>query len=520
MDDALETLVAALAAGLRACGVSCEVRRTHISILLLAGDRAYKFKRSLILPFLDFSTLELRRHFCERELALNRRFGDDLYIEVVPITGTPDDPVLRGEGEPIEYAVVMRRFDEDRLMSRALARGEVSADDITAFARTLAGLHGAAAVSATGSALGGPEVAGAQIRATLDHHEDVRAISDLRERVESSLLVHRDDLRARKIGGFVRECHGDLHLGNVLLCNGRVRLFDCIEFNDELRVIDTASDLAFVVMDLDTHGSSELANQFLNAYLDASGDHGAVSVLTLYCAYRALVRAAVAEIERRGHAGDDDTVIRRRDRYLSLARAYLHGDDTRAGLVITHGVSGSGKSTVSRALARRCGFVHLRSDRERLRLAGRDDGEVRPVAVGEGLYTAERTAATYERLLQLATEILGAGLSVVVDATFLDASWRRRFAALAARLDTPFHILHCEAPEAELRRRIEVRRHDGGDPSEATVAVLRAQLAAEHCLEPSERAACTDAADLDVEHATADRLAVLGRARLQWSPPD
>ncbi|MGR8921827.1 MAG: AAA family ATPase, partial [Gammaproteobacteria bacterium] len=359
------------------------------------------------------------------------------------------------------------------------------------FGRRLAALHAAAPAAGIASDFGSADLVAAQLRGSLEHLAGVDAADGLPAAVGRMLERQRTRLMARKADGRVRECHGDLHLGNVLLGEDGAVLFDCIEFSDELRIIDTMSDLAFLVMDLDCRGHDDFANALLNEYLDESGDYAGICVLDLYCAYRALVRAKVAELQRRGGGGEE--LAPRRDAYLEHARAWL-GPRGRPGLVITCGVAGSGKSHRAAALAAGSGFVHLRSDRERRRL-GPDEG------ADPQRYSAARTAATYTRLYDLAATILAAGHSVVVDATFLERHWRRRFAALANDARAQFHILHCDAPPAVLTERIEARRREGRDLSEATVGVMQAQLERLEPFADDERGAVLAAGDLGAASA-------------------
>ncbi|MBI5618034.1 MAG: AAA family ATPase [Gammaproteobacteria bacterium] len=482
----LRAIVAALAAGLP----EAEIRETHISLVLLAGDTAYKFKKAVDFGFLDFGTLEKRAHFCAEEVRLNRRFAPGIYRDVVAVRGTPEAPAIDGEGEVLEYAVRMRRFADGERLDALLAAGAVGRDDFVALGATLAALHEAAPRAAADSAFGTPPVVAAQILASFEHLD----APALRADVAARLAAAAPAFGARRAAGRIRECHGDLHLSNIVRDGDTLRPFDCIEFNPGLSVIDTMSDTAFLVMDLDERGRADLANACLNAYLEAGGDHAGLAMLRLYSAYRSVVRAKIAALSLAsatdGAARAD--CGRRRDEHLALAARYLHVSEQPA-LVITHGVSGSGKTWAARRLAERHGHIHLRADVERRRLAALRATEASGSTLGGGLYSAGRTEAVYEHLLVLAGEILAAGYSVIVDAGFLAARHRAKFTALTAARGVTCRILDCDAPTEVLRQRIETRLAAGNDASEATLEVLEHQLATRDAFSTAERAIAIDA---------------------------
>ena len=478
---------------------------THISLVLLAGACAYKFKKPVDFGFVDFTSLERRRYFCEREVELNRRFAPALYqgVEAVYWPGAAQTPC--------EYAVRMRRFAADLTLDVQVARGTATTADIAAFAERLAAAHSVAAPVAAGSRCGEPALVQDQMLACLAAPLAAQLPATLTAALGSALTAAQAELAARRAAGHVRDCHGDLHLSNVVALDGELQPFDCIEFNDELRVIDTLSDAAFLLMDLDHHGATALGHVFLNHYLAASGDYAGLTLLPLFLAYRSLVRAKVALLNGSQPSGADSAAQLRAQHHVALAERYLVPTGT-AGLVITHGLSGSGKSYHAAQLAASQGFIHLRSDNERRRLSGLPlavDSHSRP---DDGRYTAAQTTATYRHLLELARTIIAAGFSVVVDATFLDRDWRQEFRAQAAACAAPFHILACYAPAAELRRRISARAAAGGDPSEATIAVLERQMQGPSTLTPEEArmAIVIDPATTWVHDADAGRY---GRAR-------
>jgi aminoglycoside phosphotransferase family enzyme/predicted kinase len=461
-------------------GSTVSVIETHISAVLLAGEYAYKIKKPVNFGFVDFSTLEKRRQFCEEEIRLNSRFAPDLYLAVVPIYGNAQSPTFEPDGPAIEYAVKMRRFDQDVLLDRCIRRkGLITAAKIEAFAVDISAIHAAADMAGPKTRYGRPEVVAANLRGCrgpiqaaglLDSKPAAERLFDYTEGWLNELnpwFEHR--LRH----GHVRECHGDLHLGNLIMANGRIEAFDCIEFNPDLRWIDVANDIAFFTMDLRFHGETGFARRFRNAYLDAAGDYSLLRVLRFYEVYRALVRAMVAalrESEKSG-AGIQDAVA-----HLALAQE-LASERPVVSLVITHGLSGSGKTFVSSKLVAASEAIRIRSDVERNRSTP-DDG---------ARYSDRNIDRVYEHLAGEAREVIAAGHPVVVDATFLKRSHRDRFRHLAEEFMVPFRVLDCQAPKEELHRRISARIDSGIDASEADHGVLGLQLRQREPLAEDER---------------------------------
>ena len=467
---------------------------THASWLLLAGTFAYKIKKPITLPFLDYGTLARREAFCRAELVLNHRLAPELYLDVVPIGGTPEQPRL-GTLPAIEWAVRMRRFDESGRLDHRAARDELSPAYLTQLAGTLCAFHAAAAVAAPTTRFGAPEQV---LAAALENFVELRQLLPPAEQPRVEQLTRWTDdefarraagFAARKEGGFIREGHGDLHLGNLVLIDGRVTPFDCIEFNEDFRWNDPASEIAFVWIDLLDHGRPGLAAWFLNAWLEAGGDFAALAVLRFYAVYRAVVRAKIAALRARQEDADAA-----RDE-LAVACGYLRlawkiAAPPAPTLVITCGLSGSGKTTASSAhlldatQAAAGSVVRLRSDVERKRLFGLAARDSSHSPVDNGIYTAAATTRTYAHLLALSRELVAAGWPVLVDAAFLKRDERAAFRALADEMHVGFGILATEAPVEELRRRIQAR---SGDASEATVAVLARQLGWFEALTDAER---------------------------------
>ncbi|MEJ1396755.1 MAG: AAA family ATPase [Candidatus Sedimenticola sp. (ex Thyasira tokunagai)] len=470
-----------------------EVIETHISTVLLVGDYAYKIKKPLDLGFLDFSTLQRRHHFCEEEVRLNGRLAPDTYLDVVAITGTVAAPQLGGEGEAIEYAVRMRRFPAEGLLSQHADL--LTTEMLDTIADRLARFHGEVDVAGADVGYGDPEILIEPMRHNFDQVDRlvddavaVERVTRLAHWTEERYQQLHGQLLKRKAEGAIRECHGDLHLGNITLVEGEVLIFDGIEFSPELRWIDTMSELAFLTMDLEERGRSDLSGRLLNRYLELTGDYGGVGVFRFYQVYRAMVRAKVSVIRLRQESVDETE--RRQmmvdfNTYIDLAEHYTRVQ--APALVITHGLSGSGKSTQAARCIEALPAVRLRSDVERKRLAGPASAEMSDSALDGGIYTAEFSRQTYERLLELAAGVVEAGFIAIVDATFLKQGQRWPFQQLAERTAVPFIILDFDVPERELRVRIERRLQEGADPSEANLQVLAQQIATEEPLTVQEQ---------------------------------
>ena len=504
----VRALQAALSAG---GGPLAEMIETHISFVLLHGESAYKFKKALKNPFLDASTLALREHLCQEELRLNRRLAPDLYRDVVPVAGTPDKPAFGGPGPIIDHAVRMVAFPQAGLWDRLAGEHALGPGPIDELAALLVRFHDAAAPADAHGRLGSPPLVRAQMRENLDELERLAAAGSDRTRVqglrqwEADLFPRLEALMTERLAsGRVRECHGDLHLGNVAQIDGRATVFDAIEFNDEFRWIDVISEVAFVVMDLHAHDLPELAHRLINAWLQASGDYAGLPVLPYYLVHRALVRAKVALMraaqtdpnERAASAAcaiasgaDTDAAAgptAQARRYLALADRFSRPQ--RPSLMLTHGFSGTGKTTLTQSLVEQAGALRIRADVERKRLAGLDETSRSGSALNDGLYSAAMSAATYDRLFALARAGLLAGWPVILDATFLSRSRRDQARALARDCAVPCVILHFDADLATLRQRLIARARRATDASEADEQVLKAQIREADPLAPDEMA--------------------------------
>lgn len=456
---------------------------THMSWLLLAGSHAYKIKKPVDLGFADFSTLPRRRFFCLEELRVNRRLAPDWYLEVVPISGSPEAPTLGEIGRPIEYAVKMKRFPQQARLDRVLERDELAPRHLDGLVQQMADFHGRVAVNSEGRDFGTPEAIRKPMQANFKHlagepgePQNAAQLERLRQWSEEQFRTRQQDFVRRKREGFVRECHGDLHLANMFLGDDAVVPFDAIEFNENLRWIDVLSELAFLAMDLEDRGRADFARRVVNGYLEITGDYPGLRVLPYYLTYRALVRAKVAGIrlEQEGLSpSESERLQRQRRSYLELAERYTSPAPPK--VIVMHGVAGSGKTVASARLVEAMGAIRLRSDVERKRLFGLDRLARSGSELNQALYAPEVTDRCYARLAELAETVVRAGFTALVDAAFLTRGQRRLLASTADRLQVPFLIVHCDAEEPILRRRVCQRNAEGADPSEAGLDVLRDQ---------------------------------------------
>lgn len=473
---------AALAQGLRqwlqAPGdAPVQMVQTHISRILLTRDFAYKLKKPLRLPFADFSTPALRRHYCNEELRLNLRLAPTLYLDVLPVLGSPAQPRLGTSQDvdaAIDWVLRMRRFATGSELDALVRAGALAPAEVDAFAARLARFHSEVSAAPEGADWGTAEQVAQAIHGVMDTlapllpAPDAPRLTMLRAWFDARQPTLADDWTARRAAGHVREGHGDLHLANLVRLAGEITAFDCIEFSPALRWIDTLADAGFFTMDLHAHGRADLAWRFLDAYLAGTGDYAGLAVLRPYEVYRALVRAMAARL--RAGQGAEALPVQGPD-YLGCAETLAA--PLRPRLLITHGLSGSGKSTVAAALLQH-GAVRLRSDVERKRLHGLAPLD-KSAAHGLDIYTPEATRRTFDHLHSQARAALQAGYPVIVDAAFLRRHERDAFRALAGALGLPFTILHCHADPRQLQERVQRRSAAGTDPSEAGAAVLALQ---------------------------------------------
>lgn len=501
-DDSIQSsLVLALVENLRSQAAAKSVRmvETHISWVLLAGHYAYKIKKSVDLGFLDFSGLEARHYYCEEEIRLNRRLAPRIYLDVIAIGGSAENPVL-GAQPALEYAVRMRRFAASKQLDRLVASNKILPQHIDSLAATIARFHLSLPAAEASSSFGNADAVRLAAEQNFEHlqlllteHADLDRLKSLRRASNSEYTGCRSLFGQRLKQGYVRECHGDLHLGNIVLIDEQPVPFDGIEFNPALRWIDVMSEVAFTVMDLLHHQRAALAYRFLNAYVEATGDYAGIRVLRFYMAYRAMVRAKVSAI-RAAQSGQshDATAKAWADcrGYIELAGRCCAAK--QAVLIITHGLPGSGKTTFSQIALERLQAIRLRSDVERKRLFGLGSLADSRASIGIDLYSTDITQRTYAHLRELAHELLLAGMTVIVDAAFLKQDEREQFRQLAEELAVPFAIASLQASTGTLRARIMQRHRAANDASEADIAVLEKLQLAQQPLSPKERECTAD----------------------------
>lgn len=465
-----------------------EVLQTHASYVLLAGDYAYKIKKAVNFVFFDYSTLEARQHFCQEELRMNRPLAPEIYLEVLPIASEGQRYILGGAGEPVEYALKMRSFPQEMLWSHLFEQRKLTVELMEELGRVVAEFHCQAETNEYIRSFG----EAAKIREAFDENyrqskkfigrvQTQQQFEETQQFTERFFERERPLLQQRRENHWIRECHGDLHLKNICLWDGKVRLFDRIEFNEEFRFVDVMYDIAFVVMDLEARGRVDLGNAFLNTYIERTGDWEGLQILPLYLSRQAYVRAKVTSFLLDDPAvppEEKEKAKKSAANYYRLAWDYTKTHDGR--IIVMSGLSGSGKTTVARQLARQLGAIHIRSDAVRKYLAGIGLNE----RGDDKIYTLEMSEKTYDRLLELGGMLARRGFPVILDAKYDRVAWRKPVIELCQSQQFPLHILHCTAPVEVLRDRVAAR---SGDISDATPELLARQVAAAEPLTAEER---------------------------------
>ena len=450
--------------------------QTHISYVLLTGDYVYKVKKPVNLGFLDFSTLIARHHFCQEELRLNRLLAPEIYLKVLPITQQDQNFILGGDGDPQEYTLKMRQFSQDALLSKMLKQGKLNSELMEQLGRMVAQVHLQAATNDYIRSFGDASKIQFYIEEnyqqsqkyigslqTQQQYEETKRFSDSFFSLQKALLKQRQE------DNWIRECHGDLHLENICLWHGKIQLFDRIEFNEPFRFVDVMYDVAFLVMDLEAAAEPELANIFLNTYIEQTGDWEGLAILPLYLSRQAYVRAKVNSWLWDNPTLTEQNKLRAGEKasnYYHLAWEYSRSHQGK--LIMMSGVSGSGKTTVARQLARSLKAIHIRSDAVRKHLSDTPLEE----SGDPSIYTTEMTQKTYGRLLELGTKLASLGFTVILDAKYDRRSLRNPVITQAQHTQIPIEIVYCTAPDQVLRDRILART---GDISDATVDLLESQ---------------------------------------------
>ncbi len=462
-----------------------ELIQTHVSWLFLTDTHVFKLKKPVNFGFLNYSTLDLRQFYCNEELRLNRRLCPDIYEDVIELHQTDSGASFVGNGTTIEYAVKMKRLPAERMLDRLIDSGSVSLEEIQIVAFKIAYFHAHVPSSPYISTFGSLDQIQLNWRENYEQTlpfrnstlppevcETICDYSDFYIDSHRLLFVERVD------NGFIRECDGDIHLGNICLLNSMAYIFDCIEFNDRFRCSDTAADIAFLLMDLDYHHRPDLADAALTAYITATGDTDCAKLITFYKVYRAFVRGKVESLLAldTGICENDRAAAEKRaTRYFRLAQGYCLRGRLPLTLFITCGTMGCGKSTLTEQLAFELGLVTFNSDVVRKQLAGMAEEAAVKARYGEGLYSKEMSQETYRQLRLLAARELSYGHSIIIDAGFGTAAVRTECAQLAAYYKAKFIILLVQCDHNEQRQRLQERTSRGGSVSDGREELLMRQ---------------------------------------------
>jgi len=442
-----------------------ELVQTQMSFVFVTDDYVYKVKKPVNLGYLDYTTPDKRLYFCQREVELNRRLCPDVYLGVVAITRDSGGIRVNGKGEIIEYAVKMRRLPSEAMMDVLLTRNQVSSEMVARVAQELAEFHRRAETNANISAFGNLDTITQNTDENFTQTEKYIGSTISREKYQriknytNSFIKKNAPLFHQRVqDGRIRDCHGDLHAAHICFTNG-ICIYDCIEFNDRFRYCDVASEVAFLAMDLDHYGRADLSRSFISAYIDRSRDEGLKELLRFYKCYRAYVRGKVESFKL-----DDPYITEKRQAldaatgYFDLASSYIR---SKPFLFITTGLVGTGKTTLAQALAGRLGLVVISSDITRKRLADIPVTEHRFEEFSWGIYSAEFSRMTYDRMFAEAGNILGEGDSVVIDASFIKAEERLKAKELAGENNADFMIIECTLEEESIRKRLAQRLAQG-----------------------------------------------------------
>ncbi len=483
-----------------------DVVQTHISVVFLAGDKVYKVKKPVDFSFLDFTTLEKRKQFCEKELFLNRRLSPGMYLGTTTVSRGPDglrfDEISKstakehGPGTALEYAVVMERLDEEMMLSQLLARGEADADLIVSIAKRIAQFHQEAETSSYITKIGGTRAVKfnteedfQQIEPYIGQTLDSSTYERISDFTRTFMEVNTSLFAIREEEGWIRDGHGDLHTQHICLGdrskddsnqNGKIQIFDCIEFNERFRFGDVLADAAFLAMDLERLGFIELADRYTKAYLGNMGQEGQTALFNFYTCYRAVVRGKVEGFRSSDPNVSEEEAASARENartFHQLAEKYARTIQPLT-LVVGCGLMGSGKSTISSGLTEFVDIELLSSDRIRKELAGMAPADPHHVAFGEDIYSGLNTENTYSTMHARALELLEKGQSVFLDASYMDPEMRADAAEVARKAGARFLLLYMKGNEDTLRSRLRDRVKKAGEISDGREEILAEQMAA------------------------------------------
>ncbi len=464
-----------------------ELVQTHTAYVLLTGRYAYKVKKPVDYGFLNYATLTARKHYVEEELRLNKRTAAAIYIDAVPIYQIGEIFSLSGDGKPVEYVVKMHQFPANSLFSDLLDQGQLTPELMRSLAHQVADFHDRAITNEYIQSFGIVEKLRPafeenylQSQSYIGRGQTQKQLQETKAYTDEAFTKWQECFQNRIKHNKIRECHGDLHLRNICLWKNKIFLFDCIEFNEAFRYVDTMYDVAFTVMDCDARGHHDLGYAFLNTYLEDTGDWEGLEVLPLYLSRQAYVRAKVTSflLDRSNMSVDQTQHLQTQAQaYYTLAWRYTQPQSGR--LILMSGLSGSGKSTVARKLACLIGAIHIRSDAVRKHLA-----DIPLQQRGDAsLYTPVLTQQTYDRLCDLGIRLATLGYTVILDAKYDRINNRQRVLNQAKAVNVSAAILVCTAPLAVLRQRLQQRTDDIAD---ATAELLTSQQATSEALTKDE----------------------------------
>ncbi len=463
---------------------SVELVQTHISCVFIAGDYVYKVKKPVNFGFLDFTTLEKRKFYCEEELRLNKRLAASIYLDVVPIVRNDHGQLSPGgAGQVVDYAVRMKKLPLDKMLKILLAQGRAEAKVMDAVAEKIARFHREAETGGAIDAMGSIKTIRhntdenfAQTEKYIDVTIPACQYTFMKEYVGKFLDVNKDLLEKRITEHKIRDCHGDLHLEHICIAD-EIIVFDCIEFNERFRCSDVAAEVAFLTMDLDYNGYPDQAMAFENAYLKYSGDTDMHALLNFYRCYYAYVRGKVTSFrldQKELPDSERDNIQKTASRYFDLAYTYAARLE-KPVLILTAGLIGSGKSFQARSLARRLGAEVIRTDVLRKELLQIAPTEKHYESFGEGIYSGDISRRTYEKAVELASALLEQGRPVIIDASFKSRSDRAITIKLAQQAGVPLYVIECTCPDNVVKVRLEKRMQDKDNPSDGRWEILQEQ---------------------------------------------